>query len=61
LGLFSAEMGCPRDVRFSPGSDRPADIAGGPFRARTGNEFFDRQCVDWLIWSPRNRSAGLPF
>ena len=26
-----------RDVRFSPDSDQTADIAGGPFRAKTGS------------------------
>jgi hypothetical protein len=36
-GSFSTEMGCPHDVRFTPVSDRIADIAGGPFRANFGS------------------------
>ena len=28
------KWGCPRDVRFTLGSDRTVDIAGGPFRAK---------------------------
>jgi hypothetical protein len=33
IGSIPTEMGCPRDVRFPPESDRIADMAGGPFRA----------------------------
>jgi len=29
-GSISTELGCPGHVRFTPGSDRTADIAGGP-------------------------------
>jgi hypothetical protein len=36
LGQSSTEMGIPRHVRFTPVSDRLADIAGGPFRATFG-------------------------
>jgi hypothetical protein len=36
-GSFSTELGCPRHVRFTPDSDRTADIVGGPFRARLGH------------------------
>ena len=32
-------MGGPHDVRFTPVSDRIADIAGGPFRAKTDISF----------------------
>src|ERR1700682_3043903 len=35
-GAISTEKGCPRPVRGAPGSDRIADIAGGPVRAITG-------------------------
>jgi len=34
---FATELGCPRHVRFPPDSDRIADIAGGPFRAKPGH------------------------
>ena len=34
-GSFSTEMGFPRHVRFTPGSDRIADMAGGPVRANS--------------------------
>jgi hypothetical protein len=33
-GSFSTELGCLRHVRYSPDSDRIADIAGGPVRAK---------------------------
>ena len=32
-GSFSTKLGCPRHVRFTPDSDRTADIAGGSVRA----------------------------
>ena len=35
-GSISTEKGCPRHVRCAPGSDRIADIAGGPVRANNG-------------------------
>jgi hypothetical protein len=34
-GSIATEMGSPHDVRFTPVSDRIADIAGGPFGARS--------------------------
>jgi hypothetical protein len=34
-GSISTKLTCPRDVRFTPVSDRVADIAGGPFRAKS--------------------------
>jgi len=34
---ISTELGCPRHVRVAPDSDRTADIAGGPVRARFGS------------------------
>src|SRR5258708_6833422 len=34
-GSFATKLDRPRHVRFPPVSDRTADIAGGPFRART--------------------------
>jgi hypothetical protein len=37
LGSFLTGSGCPRHVRFTPDSDRPADIAGGPDRANFGS------------------------
>ena len=37
-GSFSTKLGCPRHVRFTPDSDRTADIAGGPFRANFGSD-----------------------
>jgi hypothetical protein len=33
-GSISTKLGCPRHVRFSPDSDRTADIAGGPGSCR---------------------------
>jgi hypothetical protein len=33
MGSIATEMGCPRNVRYAPDSDRTADIAGGPVRA----------------------------
>ena len=33
-GSISTKMAGPPHVRFSPVSDRTADIAGGPFRAK---------------------------
>jgi hypothetical protein len=30
-------LACPRDVRFTPDSDRIADISWGPVRAKTGS------------------------
>jgi hypothetical protein len=36
-GSFSTELGCPRHVRFTPDSDRTADVVGGPLRARLGH------------------------
>ncbi len=35
-GSISTELGCPRRVRFTPVSDRTADIAGGSVRATFG-------------------------
>jgi hypothetical protein len=35
-GSFATEMGIPRHVWFTRDSDRIADIAGGPFRAKRG-------------------------
>jgi hypothetical protein len=32
-GSISTKLGCRRDVRFTPDSDRTADITEGPFRA----------------------------
>src|SRR6266436_3981761 len=37
FGSFATELGVPRHVRFTPVSDRIADIAGGPFRAKSGS------------------------
>jgi len=37
MGSFSTEFGYPPDVRFTPDSDRTADIAGGPVRANSGH------------------------
>jgi hypothetical protein len=37
VGSFSTELGCPRNVRSAPVSDRTADIAGGPVRANTSH------------------------
>jgi hypothetical protein len=34
---ITTKLGCRRDVRFSPFSDQIADIAWGPFRARSRN------------------------
>jgi len=34
---FLTELGCPRDVRFTLDSDQTSDIAGSPFRARSGH------------------------
>jgi hypothetical protein len=41
-GSISTELGCPGHVRFIPGSDRIADVAGGPVRAKnTHSALFD--------------------
>jgi hypothetical protein len=37
VGSIATEMGYLGDVRFPPDSDQTADIAGGPFRANSGN------------------------
>jgi hypothetical protein len=37
-GSNAAKMGCPGHVRFTPVSDRTADIDGGPVRATIGSE-----------------------
>jgi hypothetical protein len=34
---FATKLGCPRHIRFTPVSDRTADIAGGPVRAISGH------------------------
>jgi hypothetical protein len=36
-GSFSTKLGYPYDVRFPPDSDRFADIAFSPVRAKSGN------------------------
>ena len=38
LGSFSAKSCRPDDVRFTPDSDRTADLVVGPFRATTGHQ-----------------------
>src|SRR6266566_1680234 len=37
-GSFATKLDRPRHVRFPPVSDRTADIAGGPFRAKGGSD-----------------------
>jgi hypothetical protein len=37
MGSISTESGLSGHVRFTPVSDRTADIAGGPFRANCGH------------------------
>jgi hypothetical protein len=38
LGSISAELVFPRHVRFTPGSDRTADIQERQLRAKTGSD-----------------------
>jgi hypothetical protein len=38
LGSIATELGCPRDVRFTPDSDRTADIRDWQLRANNGSE-----------------------
>jgi hypothetical protein len=38
IGSFSTKLGYPRHVRFTPGSDRIADMGGGPVGAKSGSE-----------------------
>jgi len=47
LGSFATELGCPRHVRFTPVSDRAADIARGPFRAKTWSREFTSSALAW--------------
>jgi hypothetical protein len=50
-GSKATEMGFPGDVRFSPVSDRLADIAGGPVRAKGG-------LMRCSKWSPFHHLLG---
>jgi hypothetical protein len=49
--VFSTEMGCPRDGRFTPVSERIADMAGCPFRAIIRHE----ASFDHVVCASRER------
>src|SRR6266849_5947439 len=51
FGSFSTELGYPPHVRFTPDSDRTADIAGGPVRANNGSHFDFVWWLDALGWT----------
>jgi hypothetical protein len=51
FGSIATEMTRACHVRFTPDSDRTADIAGGPVRANFGSRLF-------LIRSPRRRARA---
>src|ERR1700686_151906 len=51
LGSNTTELGYPLDVRFTPGSDRTADMAGGTVRAKIRPQAAN---------SPRGHASGIP-
>jgi hypothetical protein len=59
VGSIATEMGCPPHVCFPPNSDRTADIAEGPFRARNGL-LYGQACRQRYLrrdWHPKSRFA----
>jgi hypothetical protein len=56
VGSISTELGCPGHVRFTPGSDRIADIPEWRFRAKL--ESPEVQPQDLLCRVSRHRQIG---
>src|SRR6266849_5874384 len=56
VGSFLTELGCPRHVRFTPGSDRGADIPVRQLRAKNGSLGFPDFYFASLVSEP-GRSA----
>jgi hypothetical protein len=59
---IATELGCQPHVRFTPASDRPADIAGGPFRANSGiMHRSEKQLFDHVVGAMSRRSHRHPI
>jgi hypothetical protein len=57
VGSFLTKLRCPNHVWFSPVSDRTADIASGPVRAKGGSDPDSRRCETAIVRHIENDSA----